>query len=146
MSAKVTLKSTKQEILDALHATEKKLKELQSITSMPTAAAEQAEAEEVIKAAAADVESGIFSDEMNEKYRNLARAIQLQEEKLKASYDVEAGLIDMAVVINAKKQAQMDLEAKLEQARADARAVADALAVDNQLQGFCQSPYSGAFP
>ena len=132
MSAKLTIKSTKQEILDALRDAEKRLKEQQQNISDPSAAAEKAEAEGIIRSAAADVESGIFSTEMTEKYQNLAKAIRLQEEKLKASYDIEAVLIDMNIVINARKQAQMDLDTELAQARAEARTVTEALNAENK--------------
>ncbi|MDE7244152.1 MAG: hypothetical protein K2O18_09275 [Oscillospiraceae bacterium] len=132
MSAKLTIKSTKQELLDALRDAEKRLKEQQQIISDPSAAAEKAEAEGIIRSAAADVESGIFSTEMTEKYQNLAKAIRLQEAKLKASYDIEAALIDMNTVINARKQAQMDLDTELAQARTEARTVTEALNAENK--------------
>lgn len=132
MSAKVTLKSTKQEILDALHDAEKKLKEQQSIMAAPAAAAEKAEAKKVVETATSDVKSGMFSDEMNEKFENLQKAIKLQEEKLKTSYDVEAALINMTIAINAQKQAKLNLDAELEQARAAARAEMEELRAENQ--------------
>lgn len=131
MPAKVTLKSTKQEILDALHAAEKQLSEQKKILSTPAAAAETSQAAEVVANAAVDVGSGIFSDEMTEKYENLVEAIQIQEEKLKNLYSVETALLDMSVVVNASKQARMDLEAELERAKREAKAASDALTAEN---------------
>lgn len=141
--AKVSLKSTKQEILDALHEAEKQLKEQKSIMSTPGAEAEKVKQEAVIEEAAVDVKAGIFSDEMNEKYQNLSEAIKLLEDKLKSLYDVDAELSDMVVVINAKKQAQLTLDAELEkrkaeiaaeleQAKKDASATAATLKTENE--------------
>lgn len=116
---KVTLKSTKQEILDALHATEKQLAEQKKIMSCPSETAQKAEDKAVIKAAAKDVESGIFSDEMNDKFQNLSAAIAAMEKQLKERYDVDAALAEMVLVVNAKKQIQLDLDADIERRKAE---------------------------
>lgn len=75
-----------------------------------------------IKAAAKDVESGIFSDEMNEKFQNLTAAIAAMEKQLKERYDVDAALAEMVLMVNAKKQIQLDLDADIEKRKAEAAA------------------------
>lgn len=130
--SKLTLKNTKQEILDALHEAEKKLKERQTVISAPAAAAEEERITTVVTAAAEDVKADIFSEEMKSKFENLQEAIRVQEERLKVCYGVEKTLIDMTVAINASKQAQMDVAAELEATQAKAKAVADELNAQNE--------------
>ena len=80
---KLTLKNTKQELLDALNAAGGRLK------------------------------GGIFSDEMNAKFTNLTTAIELQEKHLKDLYGVEKAMADMATVIAGKKIAVQQLDEDL---------------------------------
>jgi len=128
----MTLKNTKQEILDALHEAEKKLKERQTVISKPAAVVEEEKAQTVVKAAEEDVKADIFSEEMKAKFENLQEAIRLQEERLQVCYGVEKTLVDMTVAINASKQAQMDVAAELEATQAKAKAVADELNAQNE--------------
>lgn len=118
----VTMKSTKEEIFKALQAAEKSLKDRAAVISTPEGEADAAKAKKVIKDAAEDVAAGIFSPEMNAKFENLQAAIKQEEAYLETCYSVKAALIDMTVVINAKKQAMMDMEAGMAQLAAAAEA------------------------
>lgn len=118
----VTMKSTKEEIFKALQAAEKALKDRAAVISTPEGEADAAKAKKVVEDAAGDVAAGIFSPEMNAKFENLQAAIKQEEEYLETCYGVKAALIDMTVIINAKKQALMDMEAEMAQLTADAEA------------------------
>lgn len=143
MPAKITMKSTKQEMLDALAAAEKEIKELRRVKATPAETAVVQEEQEAVDAATADVETGMFSDEMNAKFQNLVNAIAILDARLKARYEVEGALVDMTTVINAKKQALMALDAEYESTKAAieadlnkqktaAAAAAEALRAENE--------------
>ena len=110
---KLTLKNTKQELLDALNAAERKLKEQAAVAQTPVEAAKAAADNKIVADAKADVKSGIFSDEMNAKFTNLTTAIELQEKHLKDLYGVEKAMADMATVIAGKKIAVQQLDEDL---------------------------------
>lgn len=110
---KLTLKNTKQELLDALNAAERKLKEQAAVAQTPVEAAKAAADNKIVADAKADVKSGIFSDEMNAKFTNLTTAIELQEKYLKDLYGVEKAMADMATVIAGKKIAVQQLDEDL---------------------------------
>lgn len=140
---KVTMKSTKQEMMDALREAERKLKEQKSIVQTPAEADAAATEKTVVEQAAEDVKSGMFSDEMNAKYENLRSAIELLDSQLKSRYEIDAGLTDMAVVISAKKSAiqsldtelaarKSEVDAELEQAKRAAKAAMDAMRAEEE--------------
>lgn len=113
------MKSTKQELLDALKDAQKELKAMREFSADPGREADKAAEDLAIADAAEDVQSGIFSDDVNEKYRNLVKAMEIMDARLKEVYGVEGELKDMAVVIAAKKAAQIRLEEQLQQRQAE---------------------------
>ena len=108
----ITLKNTKQEILDALNAALEREKNIAKIKSDPA----QEEKERKIKAAVEEtqknVDSNIFSNELINKFRDLELAIQAEEEKLKNLYDIDKELFNLTLVMNAGKEAIAELEKK----------------------------------
>lgn len=106
----VTMKSTKQEIMDALKEAEARLKQQQSVIADPAQAIRRADEEACMAQAKEDVDANIFSSEMTEKYTNLVNAIALLEKKLKDQYDVDASLLNLVTVTNAAKQLQISME------------------------------------
>ena len=125
--SKLTMKSTKEEILKAYQAAEEQLKQRSAVLSTPENEAATTKAKKVIEDAAGDVAAGIFSPEMNAKFENLQAAIKQEETYLETCYGVKAALIDMTVAINARKQAMMDLDAEMAQITAAAEAKKAAL-------------------
>lgn len=115
MAAKVTMKSTKQEIMDALHEAERALKQKHEIVTTPAEEKKKVEEEATITEAAQDVEANIFSDEINKKYKNLAEAIALMEARLKEQYEVEAALLNLVNVTNAAKELQLQMQRENEE-------------------------------
>lgn len=106
----VTMKSTKQEIMDALVQARAELEKRSTIVSDPTAADKKTEEETIIAEAAAAVEENIFSDEVNAKYQNLVEAIKILEDRLAAQYGVEKKLLDMVTATNAAKELRLRQE------------------------------------
>ena len=106
----ITLKNTKAEILQALNESLAKEKNKMDTKFTP----EKEEKENVTKKAIEDtkvnVEQKIFSEELNNKFKELEIAINSEEEKLKNLYEVESELQNLTVVINAGKDYLMQLE------------------------------------
>ena len=109
----ITLKNTKQEILDALNEALEREKAVKSIKYDPVKEVEEKKKETAITETKQNVKNNIFSAELNEKFNNLEIALKAEEEKLKALYDIEAELNNIIVVVNAGK----DAIAKIESAR-----------------------------
>lgn len=117
--AKMTMKNTKQEILDELDRVSKEAKEMAAVCSVPGEEAEKVRKEAVVEAAAEDVSNNIFSAEMNDKFTNLTEAIEIQEQKLTELYGVEKELMNLTTVINASKEKQVALKKENDEVRAD---------------------------
>lgn len=66
--------------------------------------------EKAIKSSVESVEQKIFSDDLNNKFKDLEIAIQAEEEKLKKLYGIEKELANLVVVINAGKDYMTELE------------------------------------
>lgn len=109
----VSMKSTKQEIMDALMNAQKIVESLTQQTQTPTEVAQKKCKEQCVKNAADDVAANIFSPEFTEKYKNLMAAIEVQEKRLKDLYDIDTSLMDTAIVLNANKQVREEHNAIL---------------------------------
>ena len=107
---KITLKNTKQEILEALNAALEREKNNAKIKSNP----EQEEKERKIKKAVDEttknVEDNIFSTELVQKFKNLELAIANEEAKLKNLYDIDAELLNLTLVVNTGKDVLLEFE------------------------------------
>lgn len=125
--AKPTMKSTKEELYNAFKEAERQLKLAQSVKSDPAAEAEKAQEAAAVESATQDVQSNVFSPELTAKFENLQAAIKAQEAYLETCFGVKDALIDMTVAANARKQALLDLDAELDQARAAAKSEQDAM-------------------
>ena len=66
--------------------------------------------EEAIKVTKENVEQKIFSEELNNKFKDLEIAIKAEEDKLKELYGIEEELSNLVVVINAGKDYMANLE------------------------------------
>ena len=111
----ITLKNTKAEILEALNEALEKEKELEKAKYEPQKEEEKRKKEEAIKETKENVEQNIFSQELNDKFKNLELAISAEEEKLKNLYGVEEELSNLVVVINAGKDYMTKLESQKEE-------------------------------
>ena len=106
----ISLKNTKQEILDALNAALEREKEAKSIKYEPEKEVEKIKKETAVKETKENVKNNIFSEELNKKFNDLETALKTEEEKLKNLYDIEGELNNMTVVVNASREAIANIE------------------------------------
>ncbi|MDR3289341.1 MAG: hypothetical protein LBT22_07935 [Peptococcaceae bacterium] len=101
----ISLKNTKQEILDALNDVLEKEKNAIATKSNPAKEEQEKVIAKAIESSKVNVEQKIFSEELNNKFKDLEKAIQAEEEKLEALYGIEKELQRVTLVINAGKDA-----------------------------------------
>ena len=106
----ITLKNTKAEILEALNAALEREKDMAKVKYEPEKEEKTKKIEKAIQVSKENVEKKIFSDEFNNKFRDLEIAIEAEEEKLKELYGIEKELNNLVVVINAGKDYMVELE------------------------------------
>ena len=115
----ITLKNTKAEILDALNAALEREKNIAETKYEPEKEEKAKEIQKAIEVSKENVDQKIFSEELNNKFKDLETAIQAEEEKLKNLYGIEKELSNLVVVVNAGKdymaQLENDKKVKLEE-------------------------------
>lgn len=108
--ANVTMKSTKQEIMDAYNEMKAKLQEKSALVEDPMKAVREAETVKIHADANSVVNSGILNPELTEKYINLNKAIADKEAELKELYGITREAEAMSAMINAHKLKKHELE------------------------------------
>ena len=111
----ITLKNTKAEILDALNEALEREKNMAKIKYEPEKEEEKKKTEKAIETTRENVEQKIFSDDLNNKFKELEVAIKAEEEKLKDLYGIEKELSNLVVVVNAGKDYMAKLESEKEE-------------------------------
>ena len=106
----ITLKNTKAEILEALNEALEREKNMAKMKYEPAKEEKKQKIEKAIEVSRENVEQKIFSEELNNKFKDLETAIQAEEEKLKNLYGVEQELNNLDVVIDAGKDYMAELE------------------------------------
>lgn len=111
----ISLKNTKAEILNALNDALEKEKNISTIKSNPEKEDKEKSIKKAIETSKVNVEQKIFSEELNNKFKELEKAIESEEEKLKNLYGIEKELQNITLVINAGKDcmAQNENENKI---------------------------------
>ena len=115
----ITLKNTKQEILDALNAALEREKNIAKIKSNPAQEEKERKVKVAVEETKKNVDANIFSNELINKFKDLELAIQAEEEKIKNLYDIDKELLDLTLVMNAGKEAIAELEKKKDIATKD---------------------------
>ena len=108
----ISLKNTKQEILDALNEALLREKNAAKIKSNPIEEEKSKKIESAVIESKKNVEQNIFSTELTNKFKDLEVAIKAEEEKLQNLYGVEKELNNLTLVINAGKDYLNDLETR----------------------------------
>ena len=108
----ITLKNTKQEILDALNEALLREKNNLKMKSNPEEEEKVRKEEKAVSETKRNVEENIFSTELINKFKDLELAITSEEEKLKNLYGVEKELNNLTLVINTGKDFLMELDLK----------------------------------
>ena len=108
----ISLKNTKQEILDALNEAIEREKNIATTKSDPEKEEQEKVIAEAIETSKVNVEQKIFSEELNNKFKDLEKAIEAEEAKLKNLYGIEKELQNITLIINAGKDAIAGTEAE----------------------------------
>ncbi|MEG0872408.1 MAG: hypothetical protein RSE00_03130 [Clostridia bacterium] len=106
----ISLKNTKAEILNALNDALEKEKNISTIKSNPEKEDKEKSIKKAIETSKVNVEQKIFSEELNNKFKELEKAIESEEEKLKNLYGIEKELQNITLVINAGKDCMAQVE------------------------------------
>ncbi len=106
----ITLKNTKQEILDALNEALLREKNSAKTKSNPEEEEKIRKTQIAVVETKKNVEQNIFSKELMNKFQDLETAIATEEEKLKTLYGVEKELNNLTLLINTGKDLIEDLE------------------------------------
>ena len=111
---KISIRNTKQEILEALNEALKREQNAATIKSNPEKEEQEKITTKAIETSKVNVEQKIFSEELNCKFKDLEKAIEAEEEKLKCLYGIEKEVQNITLVINAGKDAiaQTEIEKK----------------------------------
>ncbi len=108
----ITLKNTKQEILDALNEALLREKNNAKVKSNPIQEEKDRKVVEAVKETKKNVEDNIFSVDLINKFKNLELAITAEEEKLKNLYGIEEELSNLTLVVNTSKDLIAELNLK----------------------------------
>ena len=106
----ITLKNTKQEILDALNDALEREKNSAKIKSNPEEEEKNRKAKIAVEETKKNVEANIFSSELINKFNDLELAIKTEEEKLKNLYDIDSELLNLTLIMNTGKDAILEFE------------------------------------
>lgn len=119
MEKKVTMKSTKQEIMDAYEAALKALEDQKVEGDDPEREAVEKEKADAVKKAEGAVSAGIFSNDIIEKYNAVMMAIKIKKDELEELYGIVAKANSMAAMINADKKLSEDIKEARESKKAE---------------------------
>ena len=108
----ITLKNTKQEILDALNEALLREKNSAKTKSNPILEEKERKVNEAVQETKRNVDDNVFSENLIKKFKDLELAIATEEEKLKNLYGVEQELSNLTLAVNASKDIIIELEDK----------------------------------
>lgn len=111
----ITMKSTKQEIMDAYLAAKKTLDEQASMKDDPVATAKVEQEAQIIASAEVTVNEDILNPVIIEKYKKLNAAIELKTKELNNLYGIESEANSLVAIINAHKDKVSEIEANYKQ-------------------------------
>ena len=106
----ITLKNTKQEILDALNEALLREKNSAKTKSNPILEEKERKVNEAVQETKKNVDDNVFSENLIKKFKDLELAIATEEEKLKNLYGVEQELSNLTLAVNASKDIITELE------------------------------------
>ena len=108
----ITLKNTKAEILDALHAALKRAEEAEKNKLNPEKTEKQLLEKRAVVSAQKAVDQNVFSKELNDKWGDLQTAISSEENRLQELYGVGRELQKLALIIESGKERLDEIEAE----------------------------------
>lgn len=105
--SKITMKSTKQEIMDAYEAAMKKIEESETGKDDPVAMAKVEKDKKIIESAQMIAEDNILNPVIIERYENLKTAIEMKNKELQELYGIETKANSLVAMINAYKDKEI---------------------------------------
>lgn len=118
-ATKLSGKETKNELVDMIKSKDSYIRELEKKTSTPESESAKAKVLESIKATAAAVQTGVFSEEVKKNYQDMMTTIEAKEARIQELYGVEAALATMSTIKATQKQVEADNKEKLAALKAD---------------------------
>lgn len=110
--SKITMKSTKQEIMEAYEEAMKKIAETEAGKDDPVAAAKAENDKKIIESADTVAEGSILNPAIISQYNDLKTAIQMKKEELNNLYGIETKANSLVAIINAYKDKDTELKEK----------------------------------
>ena len=110
--SKITMKSTKQEIMEAYEAAMKKIEESEACKDDPVAVAKAENDKKIIESAQMIAEDNILNPVIIERYENLKTAIEMKNKELNELYGIETKANSFVAMINAYKDKEIELKDK----------------------------------
>lgn len=117
--SEVTIKSTKQQIFDALQEAERKLAAEQATKYDPMAETKKAEKTRREQSAAEIVSAGILSEKITGEYNDLLAVIEDKKKELKDLHGIEVNMNTLVATINANNEKKAALEADYTERKAE---------------------------
>lgn len=119
MEKKITMKSTKQEIMEAYEAAIADLEKKKIQGDDPVKEAAEMEKERVIASAVDAIDQGIFSDALISKYQDILKAIDIKQDELTRLFGIRENADNMAAMINAHRATVERIEAERKEVQAE---------------------------
>jgi len=117
----ITMKNTKAEILEALNAALARAEAAESGKLNPVKVEKEKTEKKAVESAKASVEKNIFSAELLGKFNDLQVAIAAEEARLQELYGVSAQLQKLALVIEAGRERQLQIDSESDTKAEEAR-------------------------
>ncbi|MCL2201343.1 MAG: hypothetical protein FWB75_05195 [Oscillospiraceae bacterium] len=108
----ITMKNTKAEMLEALNEALTRAKAAESGKLNPVKVEKEKSEKKAVESAKAAVEQSIFSVELNNKFKDLQTAISTEEARLQELYGVSSELQKLALIIEAGRERQVQIDAE----------------------------------
>lgn len=111
----ITMKSTKQEIMEAYEKAKAELDAMNNMKDDPKEKAEQKRVETVIESADKAAGENIFNPDIIKKYTDLKEAIELKRNQLNELYKIESVAGSLVAIVNAHKDKELELKARFDE-------------------------------
>ena len=108
--SEITIKNTKAEILEALNAALARAEAAEKGKLNPVKMEQEKSEKKAVETAKAAVEQNIFSVELNNKFKDLQTAIACEQSRLQELYGVGTELQKLALIIEAARERQTQID------------------------------------
>lgn len=110
--ANITMKSTKQEIMDAYNAAMSKIEQIEGMKDDPVATAKAENDKKIIESADKIAEGDILNPAIIAQYNDLKAATNMKKDELQNLYGIETKANSLVAIINAYKDKENELKEK----------------------------------